>query len=256
MSSGFYNAEMATKQEQMARTRDMVRQRAEIMSVLSPAPGEAILELGSGNGILVRELIDTVGPDGRVVGLDASDAILDMARHICPEGEFLRGDAQNLPFKDETFDAVVTAQVLCFLEDVDRAISETYRVLKPDGRLVVLDTDWDTLIWQSDDPELMARVMNEYQAVYTNAHLPRSLPSRLVKAGFSKIDVESYVVLNTSFGENTYARQTAEFAKSIMESSVDFTPEEQSAWLVNQEELARSGEFFFSLNRYLISGYK
>jgi ubiquinone/menaquinone biosynthesis C-methylase UbiE len=256
MSSGFYNAEMAAKQEQMARTKDMVRQRAEIMRLLSPGPGEAILEVGSGNGILVRELIEAVGPGGRVAGLDASDAILDMARHICPAGEFLHGDAQNLPFEDETFDAIVTAQVLCFLDDVDLAIAETYRVLKPGGRLVVLDTDWDTLVWKSDDPKLMARVMNEYQAVYTNACLPRSLPSRLARAGFSNIDMESFVVLNTSFGEDTYARQSAEFATSIMESSPDFTPEEQSAWLEGQEELARTNGFFFSLNRYLISANK
>ena len=187
MSGGFYNPEMAEKQERMARTKDMVRQRAEIMRLVSPVRGEAILELGSGNGILVRELIEAVGPKGRVVGLDASDAILDMARHICPEGEFLHGDALDLPFEDETFDAVVAAQVLCFLDDVDRAIAEIFRVLKQGGRLTVLDTDWDTLVWKSKNPELMERVMEVYQAVYTDAHLPRSLPQSLARAGFSGI---------------------------------------------------------------------
>lgn len=256
MSGDFYNAEMAEKQERMARTRDMVRQRSEIMRLLSPVRGEEILELGSGNGILVRELIEAVGPEGRVAGLDASDAILEMARHICPKGEFLHGDALDLPFVRETFDAVVAAQVFCFLDDVDCAIAETYRVLKPGGRLIVLDTDWDTLIWQSDDPELMKRVMKVYQAVYTNAHLPRSLPQKLAHAGFSNVDVESFVVLNTGFGDDTYARQTAGFATSIMESSADFSSREQTAWLESQEELARTGGFFFSLNRYLISAHK
>lgn len=256
MSSGFYNAEMAAKQEQMARTKDMIRQRAEIMRLLSPGQGEAILELGSGNGILVRELLETVGQEGRVVGLDASDAILEMARQLCPEGEFISGDAQDLPFDDATFDAVVAAQVFCFLDNVDRSIAETYRVLKPGGRLLVLDTDWDSLIWKSGDPDLTARVMKEYQAVYSDAHLPRSLPSKLAKVGFSNIDVESFVVLNTGFGADTYARQSAEFATSIMESSADFTPEEQVAWLKDQEQLADNGSFFFSLNRYLISAYK
>jgi len=256
MSSDFYNAEMAAKQEQMARTKDMVRQRSEIMRQLSPARGEAVLEVGSGNGILVRELIEAVGLDGRVVGLDASEAILEMARHICPKGEFLSGDAQDLPFGDETFDAVVTAQVLCFLNDVERALSEILRVLKPGGRLVVLDTDWDTLVWESNDPELMERVMNDYKAVYADAHLPRSLPRRLLRAGFSNIEADSFVVLNTSFGVDTYARQSAEFATSIMESSTEFTPEEQAAWLEGQEELARTSAFFFSLNRYLISAQK
>jgi len=104
MSSDFYDAEMAAKQERMARTNDMVRQRAEIMRVLSPKRGEAILEVGSGNGIFVRELLDAVGTVGRVVGADSSDAILEMARHICPGGEFVEADAQVLPFEDQTFD--------------------------------------------------------------------------------------------------------------------------------------------------------
>ncbi|MGA9411662.1 MAG: methyltransferase domain-containing protein [Roseobacter sp.] len=256
MNSGFYNAEMAAKQEQMAKTKDMVLQRAEIMRLLSPSRGETILELGSGNGILVREMLEAVGPKGRVVGLDTSDAILEMARHICPEGEFLFGDAQDLPFDDATFEAVVAAQLFCFLDEVDRAIAETYRVLKPDGRLLVLDTDWDSLIWRSDDTDLMARVMKVFQAVYSDAHIPRSLPLRLTRAGFSNIEVESFVVLNTGFGEDTYARQSADFATSIMESSSEFTSDEQAAWLEGQEELAHTGGFFFSLNRYLISAQK
>jgi arsenite methyltransferase len=161
-----------------------------------------------------------------------------------------------LPFDDATFDAVVAAQLFCFLDDVDRAIAETYRVLKPDGRLLVLDTDWDSLIWNSGDPELMARVMKVYQAVYSDAHIPRSLPSRLAQAGYSKIEVESFVVLNTGFGQDTYARQSADFATSIMESSSEFTSQEQAAWLQDQEGLAHSGGFFFSLNRYLISARK
>lgn len=151
---------------------------------------------------------------------------------------------------------MVAAQVFCFLDDVDRSIAETYRVLKPGGRLLVLDTDWESLIWKSSDAELMMRVMKDYQAVYSDAHLPRSLPSKLAKAGFSNIEVESFVVLNTGFGADTYARQSAEFATSIMESSGDFTPDEQAAWLKDQEQLADTGDFFFSLNRYLISAYK
>ena len=56
--SDFYNAEMAAQQERMARTKDMVRQRSEHMRFLSPKPGEQILELGSGNGIFARDLVE------------------------------------------------------------------------------------------------------------------------------------------------------------------------------------------------------
>lgn len=254
--SGFYNAEMAAQQERLARTKDMLRQREELMRIVLPKPGERALELGSGNGIFSRELIEHVGSDGQVIGLDASENILEMSRHICPNGEFVLGDAQDLPFEDAAFDVVVAAQLFCFLDNVDHGLTEAYRVLKPGGRVVILDTDWDTLVWRSGNPDLMARTMEAYTSVYADAHLPRTLPHRMSQSGFSNVEVESFVVLNTSFGEDTYARQTAGFATSIMDGSPQFSTEEKMNWLEDQERLERDGGFFFSLNRYIVSGRK
>jgi arsenite methyltransferase len=254
--SDFYDADMAAKQERMARTKDMVRQRAKLMEAVSPAAGEKVLELGSGNGILTAELLEAVGPTGKVVGLDSSAAIIEMARHFCPKGEFSLGDAHDLPFEDATFDVVVAAQLFCFLDNVDQALAEAFRVLKHRGRLIILDTDWQTLIWRSDNPALMERVMKAYTAVYSNAHLPRTLPEQMAKAGFSDVDVDSFVVLNLNFAEDTYARQSAEFAVSIMNQSPEFSSAEEASWLADQERLNQEGGFFFSLNRYLISARK
>lgn len=252
----FYNEEMAAQQERMARTKDMVHQRSELMRVLSPRAGEHILELGSGNGIFARELVDRLGAGGRVVGLDSSEAINGMAQHICPHGEFVLGDAQSLPFEDSTFDAVVAAQLLCFLDDVDQVLGEAFRVLRSGGRIVILDTDWDTLVWRNNTPDLMARMMGAYRAVYADSHLPKSLRQRLIRSGFSNIKSESFVVLNTDFGDDTYAKQTAGFATAIMEGSPEFSSDDQMNWLEDQQLLDQSEGFFFSLNRYLFSGSK
>jgi ubiquinone/menaquinone biosynthesis C-methylase UbiE len=254
--SDFFNAEMAAQQERMARTTDMVRQRSELVQALSPKPGEHILELGSGNGIFARELVELVGSEGHVTGLDSSETILEMASHICPDGEFVLGDAQHLPFEDATFDAIVAAQLFCFLGEVDRALTEAFRVLKPAGRIVILDTDWDTLVWRAKNPELMERMLAAYKAVYGDAYLPRSLRQRLVQTGFSSIEIDSFVVLNTDFGDDTYAKQTAGFAISIMDESPEFSVEEQGNWLEDQELLDQNGGFFFSLNRYILTGSK
>lgn len=256
MNVFLYDAELAEKQERMAQTRDMVRQRAEVMRALAPKANEVILELGSGNGIFTRDVCEAVGPDGKVVGLDSSEAMLSMAGHICSDGEFVLGDAQDLPFEDASFDAVVAAQLFSFLDDGDRALSEVFRVLKPQGRVVILDTDWDSLIWRSGNPELMTRVMEAYTAGYADAHLPRSLPQRLSNAGFSNTDADGFVVLNTSFGEDTYSGQSAGFVLSNMEESPKFSAAERKSWLDDLETLDQAGGYFFSLNRYIFSAIK
>lgn len=254
--SEFFDEAMAAQQERLACTKDMVHQRSELMRVLSLRSGEHILELGSGNGIFARELVDCLGSGGRVVGLDSSETINGMAQHFCPQGEFVLGDAVSLPFEDVTFDAVVAAQLFSFLDDVDQALKEAFRVLRPGGRIVILDTDWDTLVWQNNTPDLMARMLDAYKAVYADAHVPKSLPQRLVRSGFCNITSESFVVLNTDFGDNTYARQTAGFATAIMEGSPEFSSEDQMNWLDDQKNLDQSEGFFFSLNRYIFSGRK
>lgn len=251
MNNGFYDLEMSARQERLARTPDMARQRDALIRSLTPTRGEAILELGSGNGILARDLVGLVGSEGRVVGIDTSDFIISMARYICPEAEFLLADAQELPFEDASYDKVVAAQVFCFMQDVDKALGEVFRVLKPGGRLVLLDTDWDSLVWRNREPDLMRRVMEAYTGVYTDPYLPRSLRQRMFDIGFTDIGMDSLVILNTDFGEDTYAGQTANFAIPIIEKSPSFTADEMDRWLKDQEDLATSGGFFFSLNRYI-----
>lgn len=252
----FYDEDMAARQQRLANTPDMARQRDALLRKLALQPGEAVLEIGTGNGILARDMVGRAGPAGRVTGVDASEAILATARHICPEAEFLLADAQSLSFDESTFDVVTGAQVLCFVADVDRALAEAFRVLKPGGRLVLLDTDWDTLVWNSGDPRRMARVMQAYTAVYADPHLPRSLGGRLKRAGFADVTLAPLVLLNTTFGADTYARQTANFALPIMEASADITPQEAADWLQELETLDATGGFFFSLNRYIASAVK
>jgi ubiquinone/menaquinone biosynthesis C-methylase UbiE len=256
MAHHFYDPEMAAQQARLARTRDMVRQRRVLIGALSPKRSEAILELGAGNGALARDLVPLVGAGGRIVGIDTSDAIVALARDLCPDAAFLLGDARHLSFQAGSFDAVVAAQLFCFLDDADGALRDVHRVLKPGGRVVVLDTDWATLVWRSRNPALMNRVMAAYTAHYRDPHVPRSLPERLARAGFTDIALDSFVILDREFGEDSYARQTANFAIPIMEGSSAFTPDDIAAWIDDLDDLARHDGFFFSLNRYVATASK
>ena len=102
-------------------------------------PGGSALDVACGSGKLTAALAGIAGPHGRVVGLDFSPHMLEIARHDHPGLEFLEGDALNLPFDDSGFDASTIAFGLRNLSDPVGGLREMVRVVKPGGRAVVLE---------------------------------------------------------------------------------------------------------------------
>jgi demethylmenaquinone methyltransferase/2-methoxy-6-polyprenyl-1,4-benzoquinol methylase len=101
--------------------------------------GGSALDVACGSGKLTAQLARIAGPSGRVVGLDFSTQMLDVARHEHPGLDFTEGDALKLPFDDATFDASTIAFGLRNLADPVRGLREMLRIVKPGGRAVVLE---------------------------------------------------------------------------------------------------------------------
>jgi SAM-dependent methyltransferase len=146
-------------------------------------PGEAVLDVGCGPGDDLVAMAMLVGPTGRLVGLDASEVMIAEARRRAAERgldiTFEIGDATALPFPDGAFDVCRAARVLEHLADARGALAEMVRVTRRDGRIVVFDFDWDTLVIDHPDREVTRTVVQTYADAIQNGRVGRHLPRLL-----------------------------------------------------------------------------
>jgi ubiquinone/menaquinone biosynthesis C-methylase UbiE len=251
-----FNAEAARRIEAAYLTADVVAQRLAVHDALDVRAGERVLDIGSGPGLLARELAKTVGPEGRLCGVDISDAMIDMARHRCsgqPQCEFENAEACTLPFEDEAFDAVVSTQVYEYVADIPAAMRELHRVVRRGGRVCIIDTDYDSLVIHTEHPERMRRVLEAWDAHFVHADLPRKLAPALTAAGFEVGRRSAIPIFNPEYHPNAFSYHLLPLMGAFARAQEGVTPEEAEAWLAEFEELSRKGEFFYSLNRYLFT---
>lgn len=254
-----FDEKAARAVEAMYLTPDVAGQRLRVIDMLQPRPGERILDIGVGPGLLAHELARLVGEGGYVAGLDAAPAMLTMARTrlaALPQAECVEGDAAKLPFDDGVFDAAVATQVYEYVAPMTRALSELRRVLRPGGRVLILDTDWRSIVWHSSDKTLMERVLTCWDGHLADPHLPATLGVQLSRAGFAVSRVEVLTMLASHWQPVSYAAGIMRSIKAYAEANgarYGLAPGEVQAWYDDQLHLAERGEFFFSLNRYLFA---
>jgi len=164
-------------------------------------PGGEALDVCCGTGDLAIELRRVAGPSGRVVGLDFSPQMLAVAARKCPAVEWVQGDALALPFADGAFDAVTVGFGVRNLADLDRGLREMARVLKPGGRLVILEITQPTRpplsvffsLWFDRVVPLLGAFSSNREAYSYLPESVRSFPSPLGlaeamdRAGFERI---------------------------------------------------------------------
>lgn len=240
-------------------TPDVVDQRRQVIAALDLRLGESVLDIGSGPGLLAVEMAVAVGPHGSVAGTDISPSMLNLSagREIpadCAPVSFHRAGIERLPFPDDSFDVAVSTQVLEYVADIPGALCEIRRVLRPGGRLLVLDTDWDSIVWHSSDDERMRRVLAVWDEHLVDPYLPRTLGTSMELAGFDVDPPWIIPLLNVGYVEATYSGCLLPTVAAFVSGRSGLAAAEVEEWLADLRGLG--SQYFFSLNRYVFLATK
>ena len=154
------------------------RRRAADLAAIGP--GSRVLDVATGTGDLAIELASRVEPGGEVIGSDFSERMLDLARAKAPQLRFEQGNALQLPYADDEFDAATVGFGVRNFSDLERGLRELARVVKPGGRVVILEMTTPQKpplstffrVWFDRIVPLLGRVAGDAQA-YT--YLPNSV---------------------------------------------------------------------------------
>lgn len=184
--------------------------RKKFLKELKVALGEFALDLCCGTGDITIALAKQVGPSGNVIGLDFNQEMLDLAEQkirqqdLQKEIQLKQGDAMELPYPDQSFDTVTIGFGLRNVPDANQVLKEIYRVLKPTGKVGVLETSQPTnplvkLGWKSyfklfpSFAKLLGANVSDYQYLsHTTAKFVSAehLKAMLIKNGFKNVHVD------------------------------------------------------------------
>jgi len=151
--------------------------------------GETVLDLGSGAGIDAFLAAREVGPEGRVIGVDMTPAMLDRARANAAKAgyanvEFRLGEIEHLPVADGTVDLVISNCVVNLSPQKDQVFREAYRVLKPGGRMLVSD-----LVLERSLPKEIKESIEAYVGCIAGASLKEDYLRFIREAGFEGVEI-------------------------------------------------------------------
>lgn len=231
---------------------DVRARRRRSYELLEVVEGHAATDVGCGLGTAAVELAEAVGPSGRVVGIDNSATMIELARGRVADATlplvFEVAEATGLPLADVSVDGYRAERLYQHLPDVPGALVEARRVLRPGGHLVLVDQDWETFLVDADERDTTRQLLNHFCDSIRNGWIGRQYRRLLDDAEFADVDVLPDTQLYTDFG--FWEPLLGQMVGPAVEDGV-VGAEEAAAWLADQRRRAAEGRFLVSMTHFL-----
>jgi len=254
-------ANMAAALEERGQAVDQQQANTALVDVLAPAPGERLLEVGCGSGLLCRRMAPAIAPGGWVTGLDISPGLTRIAQNIADEAglanriQWCSGTGEALPFPNACFDKALAARLLLHVSDPAAIFKEMGRVLRPGGKLVAMDWDFDTVVVDHSNRDLTRRILQWRCDHYGgNKWSGRQLWKQLAAAGFSALTMVPVVSVATC--EQDSLTLSLIRAAQVARDGGAITPDEHDSWVGELKSDLVNGHYFASIVYFIVSGQR
>lgn len=251
--------EMTTALEERAQALDQVQVNEALVDALVPVAGERILEVGCGSGVLCRQVTPGVVPGGKMIGVDISPEFLRIAQRYAVNANlpetilWSAGKAEVLPFQDASFDGVFAARLLLHVQDPQAVLKELVRVVRPGGRVVVMDWDFDTVAVDHSDRELSRRLLHwRCDHHGGNNWSGRQLWGLMAATGLR--NVKAMPVVSVAHYENDSLTLSLFKAAEVARDGGAIAPSEYDGWIEEIRSSLAAGNFFASIVYFIVTG--
>ena len=240
---------------------EIQRYKHKTYQLLNIEPGHTILDVGCGTGDDVLALAKLIGSEGKVVGLDSSQSIVSEAQQRHQQSNlpivFQTGDVHTLTFADNTFDSCRADRIFMHLENPAQALSEMVRVVRPGGRIVLREPDWDTLVVDHPDHILTRTIVQHHfdrviRHPWSGRELYR-LCSEAYLVNINVADTSTLVLTDFATANQLYGLDAAVRAIQAQETALHTQAE---AWLAYLKQADEKGCFFSAVTGFTVVGQK